>query len=129
IYMTDISKGRILHAIKNGARFFNEIEFATKASPTLINRNLAELEKEGLIAVELDRSTGRRRPRYKLNEAKKEEIEKLINSYIEYEKREVKEKIEFILKLMTLEEKRELIKVLERGVKYGVGGDNGKNSL
>ncbi|MDW7990479.1 MAG: helix-turn-helix domain-containing protein, partial [Archaeoglobaceae archaeon] len=95
--MTDISKGRILHAIKNGARFFNEIEFATKASPTLINRNLAELEKEGLIAVELDRSTGRRRPRYKLNEAKKEEIEKLINSYIEYEKREVKEKIEFIL--------------------------------
>ncbi|MDW7990501.1 MAG: helix-turn-helix domain-containing protein, partial [Archaeoglobaceae archaeon] len=97
--------------IKNGATFFNEIEMATKASPTLINRNLAELEKEGLIVVELDRSTGRRRPRYKLNEAKKDEIEKLIQAYLEYEKREAKEKLKIVSNYITLTEEEK--KVIE----------------
>ncbi|MEM0265784.1 MAG: helix-turn-helix domain-containing protein [Archaeoglobaceae archaeon] len=114
--MTEVSKGRILLAIKNGKNFFNEIELETKASPTLINRTLAELEREGLIFVELDRSTGRRRPRYKLNESRMDEINKLINAYLEHEKKELKEKMERAMHYIefTEEEKKEIAELVEK---------------
>ncbi|MEM2030970.1 MAG: winged helix-turn-helix domain-containing protein, partial [Archaeoglobaceae archaeon] len=83
--MSDITKGRILYVIKNGKSFFTEIEEETGASSATLGRYLRELEKDGLIISVLDRSTGRARPRYKLNEAKMNEINKLIEAYLKSE--------------------------------------------
>ncbi|MDW7990480.1 MAG: winged helix-turn-helix domain-containing protein [Archaeoglobaceae archaeon] len=106
----EISKGKILLAIKSGARFFSEIEELSGVSSGIIGKHLRELEKEGLIVVELDQK--RRRPRYKLNEAKRDEIEEVIKNYLEYEKKEVKEKLKLLLKYATLtEEERKVIEV------------------
>jgi len=112
--MSDITKGRILYVIKNGKSFFTEIEEETGASSATLGRYLRELEKDGLIISVLDRSTGRARPRYKLNESRMDEINKLINVYIESEKKELIEKLKFAMHHIrfTEEEKKKIIELL-----------------
>ncbi|MEM4292147.1 MAG: winged helix-turn-helix domain-containing protein [Archaeoglobaceae archaeon] len=117
--MIEISKGRILFAIREGAKYFTEIEKFTKASPNLVSKILEELEKEGLIIPELDRSSGRRRVYYKLNEGKEDEINRLISLYLQYEKQEVKrglKEMELVMHYIdfTEEEKKEIAELVEK---------------
>jgi len=114
--MSDITKGRILYVIKNGKSFFTEIEEETGASSATLGRYLRELEKDGLIISVLDRSTGRARPRYKLNESRMDEINKLINAYLESEKKEFKKNMEFVMHYIdfTEEEKKEIAELVEK---------------
>ena len=115
--MDDMMKGRILYAIKEGARFFTEIQEKANVSPSTLSKYLRELERDGLLVVELDRN--RRKPFYRLNEERKNEIKRLINVYVSNEVKETKEKLTFVSKLPTLDEEdrkmiEELIKKLEK---------------
>ncbi|RLF64467.1 MAG: hypothetical protein DRN30_05475 [Thermoplasmata archaeon] len=114
--MDDVMKGRILNAISNGARFFTEIQRKADVSPSTLSKYLRELEHDGLLVVELDRN--KRKPFYRLNEERKDEIDRLINVYVSSEIKEAKEKLSFVSKLPTLTDEdrkkiEELIKKLE----------------
>ncbi|MEM0503330.1 MAG: winged helix-turn-helix domain-containing protein [Archaeoglobaceae archaeon] len=110
--MSDITKGRILYVIKNGKSFFTEIEEETGASSATLGRYLRELEKDGLIISILDRSTGRARPRYKLNESRMDEINKLIEAYLKSEEEQL-EKSFLALAKSNPEKARNVIKRLQ----------------
>ncbi len=109
-------KGRILNAIKDGARFFTEIHEKASVSPSTLSKYLRELERDGLIIVELDRN--KRKPFYRLNEERRDEIERLINAYVSNVVEETKKGLSFVSKLPTLTDEdrkkiEELIKKLE----------------
>ena len=114
--MSIVSKGRILLAMREGAKFFTEIEKKSRVSSAILGKYLKDLEREGLITVIWDRSSGRMRPIYKLNESRMDEINKLINAYLEHEKKELKEKMEFVMHYIdfTEEEKKEIAELVEK---------------
>jgi len=101
-----VIKGRVLHTIKTGNHAFTEIEEKSGLGSPTVSKYLRELEREGLIIVELDRFT--RKPRYKLNESRIDEINKLINVYLESEAKEFKEKIEIARNIIPEKEKIKL---------------------
>ncbi|MEM4566569.1 MAG: hypothetical protein QXD49_08245 [Archaeoglobaceae archaeon] len=107
-------KGKILVAIKRGKKHFKEIVDETKFSANTITKYTRELEKDGLIIIELDRNL--MKLVYKLNKAKMDEINKLINAYLEHEKKELKEKMEFVMHYIefTEEEKKEIAELMEK---------------
>ncbi|MCS7119577.1 MAG: hypothetical protein NZ894_05985, partial [Archaeoglobaceae archaeon] len=96
--------GKILYEIKHGANYFRALEMRGLA-PTTLTRYIPLLERDGLIFI----NTKSKKKLLKLNEARREEIERLINSYIEYEKREAKKKLKLLLDMTPIEEKKKLI--------------------
>lgn len=85
--MSKVIKGKILHTIKQGIHAFTEIEEKSRLGSPTVSKYLRELEREGLIVVELDKLT--RKPRYKLNESRIEEINNLIEKYIDSEEEQI----------------------------------------
>ena len=95
--------GRILFAIKNGAKFYTEIERESGVSPTTLSKYLREMEREGLIHCELDKR--KKRVYYMLNSNRMTEIDRLIQAYVNKEVEVIEKKLARILKLPTFTEK------------------------
>lgn len=113
----DVVIGRILLEIKKGQNYFRALELSG-IPPSTLSRYIPLMERDGLILVDVDPQTRRRI--LKLNESRMDEINKLINAYLESEKKEFKEKIEFVVHYIdfTEEEKKEIIEKLKR--RFGV---------
>ena len=101
--MEDEIMGRILFAIKNGAKFYTEIERESGVSPTTLSKYLREMEREGLIHCELDKR--KKRVYYMLNSNRMTEIDRLIQAYVNKEVEVIEKKLARILKLPTFTEK------------------------
>ena len=110
--MEDEIMGKILFAIKNGAKFYTEIEQESSVSPTTLSKYLREMEREGLIICEFDKR--KKRAYYTLNPNRLNEIEKLIIAYLTKEVETIKRKLTPLLKLPTFSEKdlQEINKIL-----------------
>jgi predicted transcriptional regulator len=101
--MEDEIMGKILFAIKNGAKFYTEIERESGVSPTTLSKYLREMEREGLIHCELDKR--KKRVYYMLNSNRMTEIDRLIQAYVNKEVEVIEKKLARILKLPTFTEK------------------------
>jgi len=100
--MEEAIMGKILFAIKNGARFYTEIEKESNVSPVTLSKYLREMEQEGLIRCELDKR--KKRVYYVLNPDRSREIEELIREYLNKEFESIAKKLTIILKLPTFTE-------------------------
>uniref|UniRef100_A0A7J3M339 Transcriptional regulator n=1 Tax=Archaeoglobus fulgidus TaxID=2234 RepID=A0A7J3M339_ARCFL len=107
---TEIIAGKILYAIKNGAKRFREIERVTNLSSTTITKYTHDLEEEGLLILKSDKD--RRKIIYQLNEAKMDEINKLIEAYLKSEEEQL-EKSFLTLAKSDPEKARNVIKRLQ----------------
>ncbi|MDW7990481.1 MAG: hypothetical protein RMH75_07485 [Archaeoglobaceae archaeon] len=106
--------GKILYEIKHGANYFRALEMRGLA-PTTLTRYIPLLERDGLIFI----NTKSKKKLLKLNEARREEIEKLIQAYLEYEKREAKEKLKIVLNYIKLtEEEKKVIEGFLKKLEY-----------
>ncbi|MEM1671411.1 MAG: helix-turn-helix domain-containing protein [Archaeoglobaceae archaeon] len=110
---TDIIIGKILEAIRSGAKTFKEVEAKTLLSANTITKYTHFLEEEGLLIIKPDKD--RRKIIYQLNEAKIRDIDSLIRKYIELEEKEVERKFNLIAKF-DLEKAKNLLKKLEENI-------------
>ena len=111
---SEVIAGKILYAIKNGARTFKDLELRTKLATNTITKYTYELAREGLLFFKSNRD--RRKVIYELNESRIDEINKLIEAYLEYKKKELKENMEFAMHYIdfTEEEKKEIAELVEK---------------
>jgi len=86
ITLRDEVVGRILYEIKNGANYFRLLELRGIV-PSTLARYIPLMEKEGLISVDFDPKT--KKKIIKLNEARIEEINSLIEKYIDSEEEQI----------------------------------------
>ncbi|MEM0303153.1 MAG: winged helix-turn-helix transcriptional regulator [Archaeoglobaceae archaeon] len=103
-------KGKILRAIQGGKKHFKEILDETKFSANTITKYTRELERDGLIIIEFDRNI--MKLVYKLNKAKTDEINKLIEAYLKSEEEQL-EKSFIALAKSDPEKARNVIKRLQ----------------
>ncbi|MEM2030759.1 MAG: helix-turn-helix domain-containing protein [Archaeoglobaceae archaeon] len=107
---SEIIAGKILYAIKNGAKYFREIERITNLSSTTITKYTHDLEEEGLLILKSDKD--RRKIVYRLNESRMDEINKLIEAYLKSEEEQL-EKSFLTLAKSDPEKARNVIKRLQ----------------
>ncbi|MEM2191966.1 MAG: hypothetical protein QW540_11130 [Archaeoglobaceae archaeon] len=82
----NITLGKILFAIKAGQNYFNVLKDAVTINPSAYKKAEMELERRGLITANHDRNT--RRILITLNDERIDEIDALIDDYINYIEKE-----------------------------------------
>jgi len=106
--------GKLLYFLKEKKEGrYSELLKALGLSSAGLTKILDKLVSKDLVLRELrpDRSVY-----YRLNESRMDEINKLINAYLEHEKKELKEKMEFVMHYIdfTDEEKKEVAELVEK---------------